>query len=73
MGVLPSYPGLPGVAREWDISRAVAEAYQKGTPLRLALYSADGATHSAKYFFSSNIDDYTQTSHPVLTVTWGEH
>ena len=71
VGVLPSYPGLPGVAREWDISRAVAEAYQKGIPLRLALYSADGAMHSGKYFFSSNMDDYTQTSRPVLTVTWG--
>ncbi len=71
VGVLPAYPGLPGVAREWDLSRAVAEAYQKGIPLRLALYSADGAMHSGKYFFSSNMDDYTQTSRPVLTVTWG--
>jgi hypothetical protein len=50
----------------------VADAYQKGIPLRLALYSADGAMHSGKYFFSSNMDDYTQTSRPVLTVTWGE-
>ena len=72
VGVLPAYPGLPGVAREWDISRSVADAYQKGAPLRLALYSADGAMHSGKYFFSSNMDDYTQTSRPVLTVTWGE-
>jgi len=71
VGVLPSYPGLPGVAREWDLSRAVAEAYQKGTPLRLALYAADGAMHSGKYFFSSNMDDYTQTSRPRLVVTWG--
>jgi hypothetical protein len=72
VGVLPVYPGLPGVAREWDLSRAVAEAYQNGVPLRLALYSADGAMHSGKYFFSSNMDDYTQTSRPVLTITWGE-
>lgn len=72
VGVLPSYPGLPGVARDWDLSRAVAEAYQRGVPLRLAMYSADGAMHSGKYFFSSNMDDYTQTSRPTLTVTWGD-
>ena len=73
VGVLPTDPGLPGVARAWDISRAVAEVYQKGTPLRLALYSADGAMHNGKYFFSSNMVNYTQTCRPVLTVTWGEH
>jgi hypothetical protein len=72
VGVLPSYPGLPGIAREWDLSRAVTEAYQKGVPLRLAMYSADGAMHSGKYFYSSNMDDYTQTSRPLLTITWGD-
>ena len=72
VGVLPSYPGLPGVAREWDLSRAVSEAYQNGQPLRLVLYSSDAPAHSGKYFFSSDMDIYAQTSRPALTVTWGD-
>lgn len=71
VGVLMQYPGLPGVPRQWDVTRAVAEAYQQGVPLRLALYSADGPMHSGKYFFSSDMDDYAQSSRPSLTVTWG--
>jgi hypothetical protein len=71
VGVLPSFPGLPGVTSEWDLSRAVSEAYQKGIPLRLVLYSADSAMHSGKYFYSSDMNDYAQTSRPMLTVNWG--
>jgi hypothetical protein len=32
---------LPDVPYEWDVSRAVAEAYLNSEPLRLALYSAE--------------------------------
>ena len=69
--VLLTYPGLPGVPREWDVSAAVAEAYRKGTPLRLVLYSADAPMHSGKYFYSSDMDIYAQTSRPMLTINWG--
>jgi hypothetical protein len=71
VGVLPTYPGLPGVTSEWDLTRAITEVYQLGTPLRLVLYSADSPMHSGKYFYSSDMNDYAQTSRPVLTVTWG--
>jgi hypothetical protein len=68
---LPAYGGDPGVARSWDVSRAVAEAYAAGEPLRLAVYSADWAYHSGRYFWSSDHDDYHPEARPTLTVAWG--
>lgn len=59
----------PGVPREWNVSKAVADAYAAGQPLRLVLYSADGAYHSGKYFHSSNAG---VAGRPTLTVTWGD-
>lgn len=59
-------------AYTWDVSRAVAEAYTSGTPLRLALYSADGEMHSGKYFFSSDISDYDAYARPTLRVSYGD-
>lgn len=59
------------VLYHWDVSRAVAQAYAKGEPLRLALYSADGERHSGKYFLSSNISEYDAAYRPTLTVSWG--
>jgi hypothetical protein len=44
---------------QWDTSRAVAQAYAEGNPLRLALYSADGEYHSGKYFWSSEVGSGT--------------
>jgi hypothetical protein len=64
-------PAAAGVPRQWDVSRAVAQAYAAGQPLRLALYEADYALHSGKYFRTSDIDDYWQDSRPTLNVTWG--
>lgn len=58
----------PGTPRDWNVSKAVADAYAAGQPLRLVLYSADGAYHSGKYFHSSDAD---VAGRPVLTVTWG--
>jgi len=68
---LDSFPGWPGVPREWDVSRAVGEAYAAGAPLRLALYEDDWAYHSGKYFVSSDTGDWNEVGRPTLTVTWG--
>ncbi len=69
---LPSFPGVPGISRVMDVSRAVAEAYATGDPLRLVLYSADAAMHSGKYFWSSDVNDGMPTARPSLTVVWGD-
>lgn len=66
-----SFPGWPGVPWEWDVSQAVAEAYVAGTPLRLALYEADSAYHSGKYFVSSDTGDWNEEGRPTLIVAWG--
>jgi hypothetical protein len=62
-------PGWPGEDRHWDASRPVAEAYAAGIPARFALYEADKALHSGKYFYSS--DSWYEEGRPTLTVTWG--
>lgn len=67
--VLGGYAPWPGIPREWNVSKAVADAYAARQPLRLVLYSADGAYHSGKYFHSSNAD---VAGRPALTVTWGD-
>ncbi|MBN1934406.1 MAG: DUF11 domain-containing protein [Anaerolineae bacterium] len=65
------FPSQPGEPREWDVSEAVAEAYAASTPLRLALYEADWDYHSGKYFWSSDIDEWSAAMRPTLDVTWG--
>jgi len=60
-----SWPGTPCT---WDVSGAVAEAYASGAPLRLALYEADSAYHSGKYFVSSDTGDWNAEGRPTLTV-----
>ncbi len=72
VGPLEQYPGYPGVPRTWDVGRAVAEAYAVGEPVRLAVYSGDGAYHSGRYFHSSDVEDYNAQGRPTLTVVWGE-
>jgi len=69
---LPVLPGWPGVPRQWDVSRAAAQAHAAGRPLRLAVYSADYAYHSGRYFTASDVDDWDEVGRPTLTVTWGE-
>jgi hypothetical protein len=69
---LSEFPGWPGVPSAWDVSRAVAEAYAVGDPLRLALYEADAAYHSGKYFVSSDTGDWNATGRPTLRVLWGD-
>jgi len=69
---LADWPGWPGVPRVWDVSYAVAQAYARGEPLRLILYSADGAYHSGKYFVSSDTEDWNTEGRPLLEVWWGK-
>jgi hypothetical protein len=67
-----SFPDYPGIPYEWDVSKAVAEAYLAGDPLRLVLYTADASIHSGKYFFSSDIAEWNAEGRPTLEVIWGE-
>ncbi len=66
---LDQFPGWPGVPRTWDVSRAVAQAYAAGEPLRLVVYSADGPRHTGKYFYSSDAD---LEGRPKLEIIWGQ-
>lgn len=61
----------PGIAVTWDATALVAEAYAAGRPANLALYAADTACNSGKYFVSSNVGDWDASGRPSLTVTWG--
>jgi len=67
-----AFPGWPGVPWTWDVSRAVAEAYASGAPVRLALYSADSDYHSGKYFVTSETGDWNEVARPTLQVRWGD-
>jgi hypothetical protein len=69
--VQPRNYDLPETPYHWDVSRAVAEAYLNGDPLRLALYSADGERHTGKYFWSSDSDEWNGSVRPTLKVVWG--
>jgi hypothetical protein len=65
-------PKWPGIPHTWGLSSAVTESYTAGGPLRLALYSADGAYHSGKYFVSSDTGDWNAQARPTLRVTLGD-
>jgi hypothetical protein len=62
----------PGDPYQLDVGRAVADAYATGKPLRLALYSADGAYHTGKYFSSSDTGDWNAVARPTLNVVLGK-
>jgi hypothetical protein len=63
----------PGIPYTWDIGYAVAKAYATGQSyLRLAVYSADSAYHSGKYFVSADTGDWNAAGRPRLEVTFGE-
>ena len=57
-----------GRPRTWDMSRAVADAYAGGEPLRLVVYSTDGDYHSGKYFWAAEADKEVR---PRLDILWG--
>jgi hypothetical protein len=59
----------PGAARTWNVSWAVAQAYLAGQgALRLALYEADSAYHSGKYFTSADTGDWNEVGRPTLQI-----
>ncbi len=64
----PPYPGIP---YSWDVSRAVAEAYSAGEPLRLAVYSSNSPYSNGRYFHSSDVEDLNAEGRPTLKVAWG--
>lgn len=70
--VYPRNYALPYETYQWDVRRAVEQSLQAGTPLRLAVYSADGEMHSGKYFYSSNSDDWGGETRPTLSLVWGD-
>jgi hypothetical protein len=61
----------PGTPYDFDMSRAVADAYREGQPLRLAVYSADSDLHSGKYFVSSYAEDWNAAGRPVIEIVFG--
>ncbi len=67
-----NWKGWPGIPWHWDVSYAVANAYQSGRPVRLILYEADSAYHSGKFFVSSDTGDWNIEGRPTLTVVWGD-
>ncbi|MCA9970999.1 MAG: DNRLRE domain-containing protein [Anaerolineales bacterium] len=67
-----AFPGWPGIPYDWDVTRAVAAAHAAGEPVNLALYSADGAYHSGKYFSTSEAGDWNAVARPTLIIEWGE-
>ncbi len=64
----PPYPGIPYT---WDVSRAAAEAYAAGQPLRLAVYSSNSPMNNGRYFYSSDVEDFNAVGRPTLTIAWG--
>jgi hypothetical protein len=70
--IVTNFPGWPGVPYTWDVSYAAARAYQRGEPLRLVLYEADGAYSSGKYFSASDTEDWNVAGRPRLDITWGD-
>ena len=70
-----SQPGQswPGARREWDVSYALAKAYDQGAGwIGFALYSADGAYHSGKYFSASETEDWNKVGRPTLIIEYGD-
>jgi hypothetical protein len=67
--VIPAQLPWPGAARTWDVSWAVAQAYGGHlATLGLALYEADSAYHSGKYFTSADTGDWNAVGRPTLQI-----
>ena len=49
METLELFPGWPGIPYDWDATQAVAEAYEQGIPVNLAIYSSDVGRDTSKY------------------------
>ncbi len=61
----------PGLPITWDVSRAAAQAYAAGQPLRLVFYTPADQHDSGKYFFSSSVGDWNAAGRPTMQVTLG--
>lgn len=63
----------PGARREWDVSYALAKAYDQGAAwISFAVYSADSAYHSGKYFSASETGDWNKEGRPTLIIEYGD-
>ncbi|GAP09421.1 hypothetical protein BECAL_00565 [Bellilinea caldifistulae] len=63
----------PGARREWDVSYALAKAYdQRVGWISFAVYSADSAYHSGKYFSASETEDWNKIGRPTLIIEYGD-
>ncbi|TMB82694.1 MAG: DNRLRE domain-containing protein [Chloroflexi bacterium] len=71
VNIMPGAIIYPGQPYTWDVSKALADAYAAGQPLRLVFYSSDSAYNTGKYFFSSTIPDWNATGRPTLQATLG--
>jgi hypothetical protein len=58
-------------AYNWNVGRAVTQAYHSGYPVRLVIYSIDGEYHSGKYFYSSDSNDWNGEIRPTLRIVYG--
>lgn len=69
---IEKFDGWPGVPYEWNVTSAVQSALLNSeNVLSLALYSADGAYHSGKYFSTSEVEDWNATARPTLIIEYG--
>jgi hypothetical protein len=76
---LSAFPGWPGVPYQWDVTKAVAEAYAAGQSVSLAIYDSVSARNTSKYLTSSEtgLDDppdywnWNIEGRPKLTIVWG--
>src|SRR6266699_1115502 len=66
-----SKPTPFGQPYSWDVSKALADAYAAGQPLRLVFYSSDSPYNTGKYFFTSAIASWNANSRPTLQATLG--
>src|SRR5204862_2394988 len=71
VNIMPGALIYPGQPYSWDVSKALADAYAAGQPLRLAFYSSDSAYNTGKYFFSSTVGDWNAQGRPTLQATLG--
>ncbi len=63
----------PGARREWDVSYALAKAYDQGENwISFAIYSSDSAYHSGKYFSASETEDWNKVGRPTLIIEYGD-
>ncbi|MHB8134431.1 MAG: DNRLRE domain-containing protein [Anaerolineaceae bacterium] len=69
---MEAFSGWPGIPYEWDVTKAAQLAIENGdNSVSLAVYSADGAYHSGKYFSTSEVEDWNKVARPTLIIEYG--